>query len=155
MATLTFQSWCTCSSKLRGHFLLQLVTEAGGSYLEAPVSGSKQPAEQGTLIFLCGGDESLYERSGPLLDVMGKAKFFLGKVIAGLRVLGCSLLRCAWQYRAASPPPLSAPLPCMCFCCRAPCLALYFSSFAFISTSIWLVCIIGAEILCDVGKLGR
>ena len=59
---------------------LQLVTEAGGSYLEAPVGGSKQPAEQGDLVFLCGGDRALFEKCAPLLDVMGKAKFFLGEV---------------------------------------------------------------------------
>lgn len=58
----------------------QIVKEAGGSYLEAPVSGSKQPAEQGTLIFLCGGDQALFDKAGPLLDVMGKAKLFLGNV---------------------------------------------------------------------------
>lgn len=28
---------------------------AGGRYIEAPVSGSKGPAEQGTLIFLTAG----------------------------------------------------------------------------------------------------
>ena len=58
----------------------QIVKEAGGSYLEAPVSGSKQPAEQGALIFLCGGDQALFDQAGPLLDVMGKAKLFLGNV---------------------------------------------------------------------------
>ena len=63
---------------------VQIVTEAGATYLEAPVSGSKAPAEQGTLIFLCGGDEALFERSAALLDVMGKAKLFLGKVGASL-----------------------------------------------------------------------
>jgi hypothetical protein len=36
---------------------LQAVTKKGGRYLEAPVSGTKQPAEQGKLIFLTGGDE--------------------------------------------------------------------------------------------------
>lgn len=67
---------------IRLHLLLslQLVTEAGGTYLEAPVSGSKGPAEQGTLIFLCGGEKELYDKSAPLLDVMGKAKLFLGEV---------------------------------------------------------------------------
>lgn len=59
--------------------LLQLVHGAGAQYLEAPVSGSKGPAEQGTLIFLAGGDDELFARSEALLDVMGKAKFFLGK----------------------------------------------------------------------------
>ena len=59
---------------------MQMMTEAGGTYLEAPVSGSKAPAEQGTLIFLCGGDKALFDRSADLLDVMGKAKLFLGQV---------------------------------------------------------------------------
>ena len=58
---------------------MQLVHGAGAEYLEAPVSGSKAPAEQGTLIFLTGGDEALFERAGPVLDVMGKAKLFLGQ----------------------------------------------------------------------------
>ena len=53
---------------------------AGGRFLEAPVSGSKGPAEQGALIFLAAGDEDLYERAGPALDVMGKAKFLLDGV---------------------------------------------------------------------------
>lgn len=52
----------------------------GATYLEAPVSGSKQPAEKGQLIFLCGGDKDLYDKATPLLKVMGKAQFFLGEV---------------------------------------------------------------------------
>jgi len=32
-----------------------MVREAGAAYLEAPVSGSKKPAEDGTLIFLAAG----------------------------------------------------------------------------------------------------
>lgn len=35
---------------------------------------------QGTLIFLCAGDKDLFDYASPLLDVMGKAKFFLGEV---------------------------------------------------------------------------
>eukprot|EP00667_Euglena_gracilis_P014550 EG_transcript_15075 len=54
------------------------VRAKGGAFLEAPVSGSKGPAEQGTLIFLTGGDEALFQQAGPALDVMGKAKFYLG-----------------------------------------------------------------------------
>ena len=73
---------------------VQIVKEAGGTYLEAPVSGSKAPAEQGTLIFLCGGDEALFERSADLLDVMGKAKLFLGQVWAQSPLT--SYLEVAW-----------------------------------------------------------
>lgn len=72
-----------------------IVAAAGGSYLEAPVSGSKQPALDGTLIFLCGGDASLYARVAPLLDVMGKARFLLGPVGAGAN-MKVSFLKTGW-----------------------------------------------------------
>eukprot|EP00887_Chlorella_sp_A99_P000023 scaffold16.g23.t1 len=55
----------------------------GGLFLEAPVSGSKGPAEQGQLIFLAAGDREVFDAAAPLLDVMGKASFFLGDVGAG------------------------------------------------------------------------
>ena len=54
------------------------VRASGALFLEAPVSGSKGPAEQGQLIFLTAGDEQLYHACSPALDVMGKAKFYLG-----------------------------------------------------------------------------
>lgn len=62
------------------------VRQAGGQFLEAPVSGSKGPAIQGELIFLTAGDKSLYETAKPLLDVMGKATFYLGDVGHGARM---------------------------------------------------------------------
>lgn len=55
----------------------------GGLFLEAPVSGSKGPAEQGQLIFLAAGDREVFDAAAPLLDVMGKASLFLGDVGAG------------------------------------------------------------------------
>ncbi|KAH7439160.1 hypothetical protein KP509_04G048000 [Ceratopteris richardii] len=57
-----------------------LVKATGASFLEAPVSGSKKPAEDGTLIFLTAGDKQLYEQAAPLLDIMGKSRFYLGEV---------------------------------------------------------------------------
>ncbi|XP_052166252.1 glyoxylate/succinic semialdehyde reductase 2, chloroplastic [Oryza glaberrima] len=59
------------------------ITSTGASFLEAPVSGSKKPAEDGLLIFLTAGDESLYNRVASLLDVMGKSRFFLGDIGKG------------------------------------------------------------------------
>ena len=47
-----------CSQLNHCRFYLQVaaaVRGAGGAYLEAPVSGSKGPAEQGQLIFLSAG----------------------------------------------------------------------------------------------------
>ncbi|KAG2589512.1 hypothetical protein PVAP13_5NG360400 [Panicum virgatum] len=58
------------TSKLIG----ERITSTRASFLEAPVSGSKK------LIFLTAGDESLYKRVAPLLDVMGKSRFYLGDV---------------------------------------------------------------------------
>ncbi|KAL9387910.1 hypothetical protein Peur_021034 [Populus x canadensis] len=56
------------------------IEASGASFLEAPVSGSKKPAEDGQLIFLTAGDKSLYETVAPFLDIMGKSRFYLGEV---------------------------------------------------------------------------
>lgn len=68
------------------------VREKNGAFLEAPVSGSKGPAEQGQLIFLCAGDENLYksETVQTGLDLMGKRSFFLGPVGNGTKMKVCS-----------------------------------------------------------------
>ncbi|XP_024027911.1 glyoxylate/succinic semialdehyde reductase 2, chloroplastic isoform X1 [Morus notabilis] len=58
----------------------QHIKSTGALFLEAPVSGSKKPAEEGQLIFLTAGDKSLYETVGPFLDIMGKSRFYLGDV---------------------------------------------------------------------------
>mmetsp|Transcript_13682 Transcript_13682/g.35150 ORF Transcript_13682/g.35150 Transcript_13682/m.35150 type:complete len:406 (+) Transcript_13682:156-1373(+) len=59
------------------------VRAAGAQFLEAPVSGSKGPAEQGQLIFLTAGTRELYDRVAHPLEVMGKASFYLGDVGKG------------------------------------------------------------------------
>ncbi|CAM8955939.1 unnamed protein product [Rhodiola kirilowii] len=56
------------------------IKKTGAMFLEAPVSGSKKPAEDGTLIFLTAGDQPLYEKVSPFLDIMGKSRFYLGDV---------------------------------------------------------------------------
>ncbi|CAJ1955441.1 unnamed protein product [Sphenostylis stenocarpa] len=63
------------SKLISGH-----IKSTGALFLEAPVSGSKKPAEDGQLIFLTAGDKNLYETVASLLDVMGKSKFYLGDV---------------------------------------------------------------------------
>ncbi|PWA49692.1 TatD family [Artemisia annua] len=47
---------------------------------QAPVSGSKKPAEDGQLIFLTAGDKLLYDQVTSYLDIMGKSRFYLGEV---------------------------------------------------------------------------
>lgn len=60
-----------------------LIAQAGGRFLEAPVSGTKKPAEDGTLIILAAGDPSLYEDAKPAFEVMGKMSPYLGEVGQG------------------------------------------------------------------------
>eukprot|EP00775_Hariotina_reticulata_P007101 gene7101-7314_t len=56
------------------------VRSTGALFLEAPVSGSKGPAEQGTLIFLTAGkgnisrDQELFEAAASPLDVMVRGR---------------------------------------------------------------------------------
>ncbi|MBI1388762.1 MAG: NAD-binding protein [bacterium] len=64
----------------------EAVKKQGGRYLEAPVSGSKKPAEDGALIFLAAGDESLYQETAAAFDAMGKKHLFLGEVGQGARM---------------------------------------------------------------------
>ncbi|KAI3951328.1 hypothetical protein MKW92_031026 [Papaver armeniacum] len=56
------------------------IRATGALFLEAPVSGSKKPAEDGQLIFLTAGDKALYDIAAPFLDIMGKSRFYLGDV---------------------------------------------------------------------------
>lgn len=53
------------------------------NFIEAPVSGSVKPAQDGTLIILVGGTTENYEKAKPLFDVLGKLSLYLGGAGAG------------------------------------------------------------------------
>lgn len=55
-------------------------------FVDAPVAGSKQPADQGELLFLAGCTEEKLEEAVPLLNVMGKKTLYLGKTGNGANV---------------------------------------------------------------------
>ena len=63
--------------------IADLINQAGGRFLEAPVSGTKKPAEDGTLIILAAGNQSLYEDAKSAFDVIGKMSPYLGEVGQG------------------------------------------------------------------------
>jgi 3-hydroxyisobutyrate dehydrogenase-like beta-hydroxyacid dehydrogenase len=56
-----------------------LALEKGALFLEAPVAGSRKPAEDATLTILAAGDRKLYDSSLPVLEKMGKKILFLGE----------------------------------------------------------------------------
>ncbi|WP_029914538.1 NAD(P)-dependent oxidoreductase [Pelobacter seleniigenes] len=66
--------------------IARAVAAAGGRFLEAPVSGTKKPAEDGTLIILAAGDRSLYDEAMPAFEVMGKMAPYLGEVGQGAKM---------------------------------------------------------------------
>lgn len=59
----------------------------GLGFVDAPVAGSKGPAEKGMLTILVGGDEQAHgARLAPVFDVIGKRAVWLGPVGAGSRM---------------------------------------------------------------------
>jgi 3-hydroxyisobutyrate dehydrogenase len=52
--------------------------ERGVAFLDAPVTGSKPKAADGTLTIMVGGDAAEYERAKPLFEAMGKLVLHVG-----------------------------------------------------------------------------
>jgi 3-hydroxyisobutyrate dehydrogenase len=50
----------------------------GFDFLEAPVSGSRPKAEDGTLTIMAGGPDEAFRRAGPLFDVLGERIVHVG-----------------------------------------------------------------------------
>jgi 3-hydroxyisobutyrate dehydrogenase len=61
----------------------------GAWVLDAPVSGSTPQAEQGQLVIFVGGAEGAYQRSRPILSVLGRESFHLGPAGAGSTMKLC------------------------------------------------------------------
>src|SRR5690606_10248166 len=64
--------------------LVDAVGAAGGAYVEAPVSGSRVPAEQGRLVALLAGDDGAVAEVRPLLAPMCRETFDCGPVPGAL-----------------------------------------------------------------------
>lgn len=59
------------------------VKAAGVDYVDAPVTGSKIAAENGSLIFMAGADEAVLARLQSLFQAMGKQVFHMGETGKG------------------------------------------------------------------------
>lgn len=59
------------------------VRAKGVAYVDAPMTGSKTGAANGSLIFMVGGDEVALQRLGPLFAAMGKKQFRMGETGKG------------------------------------------------------------------------
>lgn len=74
----------TSSSPGYSRLLAADVAGAGGRYVEAPVSGSRKPAEAGALVALLGGDPADVAEVRPLLAPTCRALLSCGPVGSGL-----------------------------------------------------------------------
>ena len=66
----------------------------GGTFLEAPVCGSRVPALEGQLTILTSGDRKLYDDCFSCFEAMGRKSFYLGSEscftsVVGVGVKGC------------------------------------------------------------------
>jgi len=59
------------------------VRAKGVAYVDAPMTGSKIGAANGTLIFMVGGDEATIDHLSPLFAAMGKKVFRMGETSKG------------------------------------------------------------------------
>lgn len=59
--------------------LAELAERHGVAFLDAPVLGTRQPAEQGTLTVLAAGPQGLRERATPVLDAIGARTLWVGE----------------------------------------------------------------------------
>jgi 3-hydroxyisobutyrate dehydrogenase len=64
----------------------ELAEQHGLQFVDAPVLGTKQPAEQGELVVLASGPGDLHERLAPIFDVVGKRTIWVGEAGAGTRL---------------------------------------------------------------------
>jgi 3-hydroxyisobutyrate dehydrogenase len=65
---------------------IDLAREHGLAFVDAPVLGTKGPAEQGKLVIMASGPEGLRERLAPIFDVIGQRTMWVGEAGAGTKL---------------------------------------------------------------------
>ncbi len=63
--------------------MASLCSRQGNHYLDCPVSGSVKQAEEGQLVIMVGGDETVLEKAKPILEHLGKLTLLVGSTGAG------------------------------------------------------------------------
>jgi len=75
---------CSTVSPSRSRAMGQQLAAKGVHFLDAPCTGSKPGAENGTLTFMVGGDKGAFERVRPYFEAMGKNLYYCGGPGLGL-----------------------------------------------------------------------
>ena len=74
MSTIGEDATATCAERAAEH---------GLGFVDAPVLGTKQPAEEGALVVLASGPEELREQAEPVFDAVGSRTLWLGEAGTG------------------------------------------------------------------------
>jgi 3-hydroxyisobutyrate dehydrogenase len=74
---------CTSGDPGTSRRIAQRLSEAGATFIDAPVSGGVTGAEKGTLTIMVGGDAAVLDRVRPVLETFGQKIVHCGDVGAG------------------------------------------------------------------------
>ena len=69
---------CTTISPSVSRKVAEQFRSRGADFLDAPCSGSKKGATNGTLTFMVGGDKKVFQRVEKYLSAMGEKIFYIG-----------------------------------------------------------------------------
>ena len=80
--------WCQCATvgPEGCDRLAALARNAGVTYLDAPVLGTREPAERGELVILASGPDTALDRCAPFFDAVGSRTLRLGPAGNGTRL---------------------------------------------------------------------
>jgi 3-hydroxyisobutyrate dehydrogenase len=65
---------------------IEVAREAGITFVDAPVLGTKQPAEEGKLVVLASGPDEAREHVDPIFDAVGQRTLWVGEAGKGNRL---------------------------------------------------------------------
>ncbi len=78
------------------------IADAGGAFLDCPVSGGVEGAKNATLAIMCGGAEKAYKRAQPVLAALGKTHALMGPNGAGQATKATNQILCAGAIQVAA-----------------------------------------------------
>jgi 3-hydroxyisobutyrate dehydrogenase-like beta-hydroxyacid dehydrogenase len=76
---------CSTISPSESRKIGEALKAKGIEFLDAPCTGSTPGAEGGTLTFMVGGDQAIFEKIKPYLEPMGKRLYYCGGAGQGLQ----------------------------------------------------------------------
>jgi 3-hydroxyisobutyrate dehydrogenase len=82
--------------------LADLADEVGLDFVEAPVSGTREPAEAGQLLVIAAGPEAVRERVAPVLDATGARTVWTGQDPAAGSATRLKLVVNSWVIAASN-----------------------------------------------------